>query len=189
MRTLQRSAVTGSYCEEESQQQTPSASLRRIRPCCFEGHCIIHSYLQHWAQNGLFCRCLLACKFSVVKMWQYLGWDKIYLKEEINTVIRKDIFGRKLGLFKSVLVISSNQPSPENTEFIPTTETSKLLEFYRAKAKWLLYWLWKINCKRGEKGQRLCKKTTQRQIHLKTNNPIQTLLSKNISDGLHPVPI
>lgn len=133
MRTLQRSAVTGSYCEEESQQQTPSASPRRIRPCCFEGHCIIHSYLQHWAQNGLFCRCLLACKFSVVKMWQYLGWDKIYLKEEINTVIRKDIFGRKLGLFKSVLVISNNQPSPETLSSFPLQKPLSCQSFTRPR--------------------------------------------------------
>lgn len=74
----------------------------RIRPCWFEGHCIIHSYLQYWAQNGLLGIFLFSCRFCIVKIWQYLGWGKIYLKKEIIVVIRKDIFRKELGLLKSV---------------------------------------------------------------------------------------
>lgn len=43
----------------------------------------------------------------------------MYLKKEINMVIRKDIFSKKLGLLKSVPVISNNQPSPEKLNSFP----------------------------------------------------------------------
>lgn len=69
-------------------------------------------------------------------MRQYLGWHKIYLKKEINTVIRKDFFfSKKLGLLKSVPAISNMKH-----EIIPkTTVTPKFSKFYQAKGKLVFY--------------------------------------------------